>query len=298
MYNYDVWQWLLFFYIYCFIGWCWETVYVSIKEKKLVNRGFLKGPFLPIYGSGAIILLMVVIPFRGNIVLTYIVGMIAATVLELATGILMEAMFKVRYWDYSNQKFNYKGYICLTSSIAWGFFTIILEDYIHKPISKLVLESPINAISYISIALTIYMIIDFVISFHGALNLRMLLHKMEKAKDELVTLARSTGQLQEGITEYGKLKISELEKMVKEKLEELSKVRPEEKQQGQVEREKEYKDRLQTIMDKHNLHVKKRKKQNSRITGNPTMVSKRYKGTLDDLKQMLKEERNIKKKNK
>ena len=74
MTEYTLSQWMLFFYIYCFLGWVWESIYVSVCEKKLVNRGFLKGPFLPIYGSGAICILVVTIPVRGNIPAMCIAG--------------------------------------------------------------------------------------------------------------------------------------------------------------------------------------------------------------------------------
>ena len=92
MTAYTVSQWILFFYIYCFCGWVWESAYVSVCERKPVNRGFLKGPFLPIYGSGAICILIVTIPVRGNIPAMCIVGMVSATVLEYITGYVMERL--------------------------------------------------------------------------------------------------------------------------------------------------------------------------------------------------------------
>ena len=104
---------ILLFFFYCFCGWVWESAYVSVCERKLVNRGFLKGPFLPIYGSGAICILIVTIPVRGNIPAMCIVGMVAATVLEYITGYVMERLFKVRYWDYTGKFLNVHGYICL-----------------------------------------------------------------------------------------------------------------------------------------------------------------------------------------
>ena len=118
--HYTAIQWLFFFYFYCFFGWVFESTYVSIKSRHFVNRGFMRGPFLPIYGSGAIMMLVVSMPFQDNLILTYLAGCAGATLLELVTGMTMEALFKVRYWDYSNQKFNYKGHICLSSTIAWG----------------------------------------------------------------------------------------------------------------------------------------------------------------------------------
>lgn len=106
-YNYTLVDWLLFFYIYCFIGWCIESTFVSVKQKKFVNRGFMRGPFLPLYGSGAVLMLYVSIPVRNNLLMTFLAGCIAATILEYVTGVAMEALFKVRYWDYSDQSFNF-----------------------------------------------------------------------------------------------------------------------------------------------------------------------------------------------
>ena len=187
-YHYTVWQWLLFFYIYCFLGWCWETGYVSIRKCQFENRGFLRGPFLPIYGSGAIMMLVVAEPFHSNLILTYFAGVVGATVLELVTGIAMEAMFKVRYWDYSAKFCNYKGYICLESSVAWGFFTIILTRYVHRPIEHLVLGEPMMVINLVSMALTVGILIDFTLSFHGAFKWRTILVKMKDAVAEIESL--------------------------------------------------------------------------------------------------------------
>ena len=98
---YTVHQWVLLFYLYCFMGWIWESCYVSLKNHKWVNRGFLKGPLLPIYGSGAIVVLISTLVVQKNLVLVFIIGMIAATILEYITGALMEKLFHVRYWDYT-----------------------------------------------------------------------------------------------------------------------------------------------------------------------------------------------------
>ena len=120
MQLYTIDQWILFFMFYCLCGWIWESCYVSAMERRWVNRGFLHGPLLPIYGSGALVILISTIWVKDNLWLVFLFGMIAATVLEYVTGAVMEKLFKVRYWDYSKQKLNLKGYICLTSSLAWG----------------------------------------------------------------------------------------------------------------------------------------------------------------------------------
>ena len=84
--TYTTVDWLMFFYIYCFLGWCFESTYVSIQHKKWVNRGFMRGPFLPLYGSGAVIMLFVTSPVRGNVFLTFLFGAVGATILEYFTS--------------------------------------------------------------------------------------------------------------------------------------------------------------------------------------------------------------------
>lgn len=185
MQQYTVIQWLFFFYFYCFFGWIFESTYVSAKSRKFVNRGFMRGPFLPIYGSGAIMMLVVSMPFQDNILLTYIAGCIGATALELATGVIMEALFKVRYWDYSSQKFNYKGHICLSSTIAWGFLTILMTGFLHRGVEKVILAIPYMAVTVITMVVTVYIIIDFTLSFKAAMDLRDILIGLEKAKEEM-----------------------------------------------------------------------------------------------------------------
>ena len=188
--EYTLIQWLLFFYIYCFLGWCFESTYVSLKKRKFVNRGFMKGPFLPIYGSGAIVVLFVTIPLRGTNILVFLGGALAATILELVTGICMEALFKVRYWDYSNQKFNFMGHICLSSTIAWGFLSIAMVNVLHKPIDHFVMSLNNDVVNIVTFALTIYVAADFSLSFRTAMDLKVLLSKMEGVKNELKMLQK------------------------------------------------------------------------------------------------------------
>ena len=93
MYVYSLTQWSFFFLLYCVLGWCFESTYVSIMQHRLVNRGFLHGPYLPIYGSGAIMMLFVTIPVRESLFLSFLAGLVGATALEYITGVVMEACF-------------------------------------------------------------------------------------------------------------------------------------------------------------------------------------------------------------
>lgn len=185
MYEYTWYQWLSFFYIYCFFGWIFESSYVSLKQRQFVNRGFLRLPMLPLYGTGAVMMLWVSLPFKSSLVMVYISGVIGATVLEYVTGWGMERLFKMKYWDYSNQPFNLNGYICLSSSVAWGFLTIFLTEVIHKPIERWVLHVPTTiGIPCLSV-ITVVFIIDTAESVRTALDLAKVLDAMTKMKAEL-----------------------------------------------------------------------------------------------------------------
>ena len=190
MYVYTPGQWALLFFFYCFCGWVWESCYVSARQRQWVNRGFLHGPLLPIYGSGAIIILFVTLPVADNLWLVYVLGMLAATLLEYVVGAVMEQLFKVRYWDYTKQPCNLHGYICLTSSIAWGFFSILLVRFIHPPIDRLLHKLPdllVNPLAGVIAALFIW---DTVKSTRAAIDLREVLTKLTEENEELRKLAQ------------------------------------------------------------------------------------------------------------
>ena len=185
MFGYNGVQWLFLFYFYCFAGWCFESVFVSLKSHKWVNRGFMRGPFLPLYGSGAIMMLVVSMPYADNIPLTYVAGVFGATALEYVTGVAMVALFKMRYWDYSNRFLNFQGHICLRSSLTWGLFTVLMTRVIHRPIESMMYRIPGQFLYYATVVLTIYIVAYFTLSFKAALDLRDIMVKIMKAREEL-----------------------------------------------------------------------------------------------------------------
>jgi len=185
MYLYTWYQWLLFFFIYCFIGWIIESTYVSVRSLHFVNRGFLRLPLLPLYGSGAIIMLWLSLPVQGNLFLVFLFGMLGASALEYVTGYAMERLFKMKYWDYSNNPFNLNGYVCLTNSIAWGFLTLLLTEVIHRPLEWLVLRLNVTVSISLVIIVGIIFVTDAVHSTKEALDLGRILETMTKLKSEL-----------------------------------------------------------------------------------------------------------------
>ena len=185
MYEYGWYQWLAFFYIYCFFGWIFESTYVSVKKGHFVNRGFLRLPMLPIYGTGAVMMLWVSLPVRDSLLLVYTSGAIAATILEYVTGWGMERLFKVKYWDYSNQRFQVNGYICLSSTIAWGFLTVLLTEVLHPPIARYVLGIPLGVLLVCIGVITVLFVLDAVRSVKEALDLAKVLDAMTNMRAEL-----------------------------------------------------------------------------------------------------------------
>ena len=190
MHVYSAGQWVLLFFLYCFLGWVWESCYVSACRRQWVNRGFLHGPLLPIYGSGAILILFVTLPVQDDLRLVWLLGMIAATALEYVTGAVMERLFKVRYWDYSKKKFNLNGYICLSSSIAWGFFSILLVRFLHPPVGRLLTRVPDWLVDPAALILTAAFTVDVVRSTQAALDLREILTRLTEENEELRRLAK------------------------------------------------------------------------------------------------------------
>lgn len=307
MYPYTLSQWLFLFYFYCFLGWCVESTHVSIRQKPphWVNRGFMRGPFLPLYGSGAIMMLVVSAPFQHNLFLTYVAGCIGATVLEYITGVTMEALFKVRYWDYSDQPLNFQGHICLGTTLAWGFLTILMTRVIHKPIEGLLYMMPENLLSILTFILTVFIAADFALSFRAALDIRDILLAMEKVKEEMAhmqkrldVIAAVTGEEIGQYRSAAEMRMEELTEGIEKKLHrmrEWTQLHPGEYLESARNEAIEIRDKfmnaryhaseLKTVRD----HWKR-----GMILGNPGMKgSKKVSYSLEELKEAVKEKLNL-----
>ena len=269
MFQYSVTQWLFIFYFYCLFGWCFESVYVSIREKRLVNRGFMRGPFLPLYGSGAVMMLLVSSPFQGmdfpwNVIWTYLAGCVGATALEYVTGVVMEALFKVRYWDYSKEPFNFQGYICLGSTLAWGLLTVIMTFWAHRPVERMMLMIPGTALSAVTFVLTACIGADFALSFKAALDLRDILVRLERIREE-------AAHVQKRLDVIIALTNEDLEK----RKEELSELR-EKYRMYRADRE-----RLQGTRDFFQRGI---------LRSHPSMMSRKFGESLRELQERLERE--------
>lgn len=122
---------LWIFIIYAFIGWCSEVSYAALDRGIFVNRGFLNGPYCPIYGCGVLIVVVLLTPLKKNLLILYLGSFLLTSVLEFITGFVMEKVFHNKWWDYSDKPFNIMGYVCLKFSIFWGLACTFIMLIIH-----------------------------------------------------------------------------------------------------------------------------------------------------------------------
>ena len=138
LFGSDVYHLIAAFIIYSVLGWFVESAYMSFCKHRLTNRGFAKGPFCPIYGFGAVIGYLVLNPLSGHYVTLYLTGAFLATTFEYLVGIMMQKLLGEVWWDYTEKPMNYKGIICLESTIAWGFYAIIITMFLHERVLHLI----------------------------------------------------------------------------------------------------------------------------------------------------------------
>ena len=179
---FDLWT---YFIIYSFLGWILESIVRSVCEKKLINTGFLYGPFCPIYGCGAIIMLFFLKYFESSWILLFITSIIFLTFWEYIVGVFLEKTFKTKYWDYSNQKFNFQGRICLTNSLCWGVLGVVFIKYIHPFVSNLLeFVGSVNLVIAVYIC-TILFLADTIISIVKLINIKSTLQKVEDLNEQI-----------------------------------------------------------------------------------------------------------------
>lgn len=199
----------------------------------------MKGPWLPLYGSGAVMVLFVTMPFEQYPVAVYFAGAVSATILEYITGVVMLKLFKVRYWDYRYLKFQFQGHICLRSTIAWGFLSILMVYVVHKPVAAFIATWNPEFLSVFTFVVTICMVYDFANAFRDAMDLRTLVIKAEELakqlnaalEEEREELERKAAERKNEIEIVVREKKEQLEDSVKEKKEQLENSAKEKREQ-------------------------------------------------------------------
>lgn len=249
----------MYFMTYSFFGWFCESAYCSWLEKKPINRGFLNGPISPIYGFGALILIHFLTPLCESPTVLYIASVLITTSLEYACAVILETAFGMKWWDYTENKFNYKGRICLTNSVLFGLMSMALIYAVH-PVIESVYRFSETITFVIAGILLVYLIADFTVS--------------------LITVLKLSGKLK---------RLTEILQELNMKNEEFRVAIAEELSVRNEELIEKLKQRVELLKEKYNTEQLKGKFMEKRILAAfPKLQSKKYPEQLKALKNILK----------
>ncbi len=185
---------ILIFFIYSFIGYICEIISSSIVQKKLVNRGFLCGPYCPIYGVGSLFILFALLRFKEDPVLVFVLGALITSCLEYFTSFLLEKIFHNKWWDYSYMKMHIHGRVCLQNTLLFGFGSLLIIYMAQPFIGNLLEKMSQIAMNITAYSLLFIFIIDWIYSVVIAYNLRNRIIICEELKKE--KLAKIPGMLE------------------------------------------------------------------------------------------------------
>lgn len=268
----ELYEGILCFFIYGFLGWCTEVAFAAGKERRFVNRGFLNGPICPIYGIGVVAVVILLAPYKERLLVLYVASIIVVTALEWITGFLLEKLFHSKWWDYSNMPLNLNGYVCLLFSLVWGVACVAIVKWIHPFIFKGVTFLPKWLSILLVIMLGIGMLADLYVTVTNILKMNRHLARMEEIAAELRRISDELGEnISENVLDAMEKK-EDLEEDMEEYSEELRK------------RAEELREKYRDIKFKNARSVRRI------LKAFPRMHSRRYHESMEDLREYLKKE--------
>ncbi len=279
---------ILLFTIYSFIGWVCETCCCSFLAKKFVNRGFLNGPFCPVYGFGALIAVFLLspftdtMPFPGNYIVLYLAGTVLMSILEYFTGFLLEKLFHTKWWDYSDRKFNLKGRVCLGNALLFGLMAILVMEFVHPAVMRLLGFLPFLLSAVLAAVLFIYFIADCCITVRTILQLNGKLAQLQQVLDEIKEKTETAKQE----------RLAEFQKALGEARQKAAAVKGE--KQAQLQQaldsilDEETRAKFRQLREKQHRMEESRALQRRVLNAFPNMKSVRHPESLERLKEALK----------
>lgn len=163
---------LCFFFFYAFAGWVLEVVFAAFTNKKLANRGFLNGPFCPVYGCGMVFLLVFFGGLLHNLFFLFLGSLVVTSLLELLTGKLLEKLYGRKWWDYSDYKYNYGGYVCLRFSLIWAAGAVVLMRWVNPFVTSVIRLVPALVGRVVLIALVVLLVCDWLVTTKAVLRMK------------------------------------------------------------------------------------------------------------------------------
>ena len=177
----------LIFITYSFIGWCMEVGCKLVELKKFINRGFLIGPYCPIYGWGCILIILLLNKYTNDPLVLFIMAIVICSILEYFTSYFMEKLFKARWWDYSRRKFNINGRICLETMIPFGLLGCLIMYFVNPFFVSVYSKIPSNILIIISSVLFTIFLTDNIISYTIMFKMKIPKIKISKDNTEEIT---------------------------------------------------------------------------------------------------------------
>ena len=219
-------KYILLFFIYSFLGWVMEVIQGLILNKKFVNRGFLIGPCCSIYGYGVILITILLSHLKPYPISLFTLCIVVCGILEYLTSYFMEKLFKARWWDYSKDKFNINGRVCLRTLIAFGLLGILIIYTLNPFFINLIKSINRNLLIVITTVLIIVYVIDNIISLRVVKNIKITATSIkdnteeitEKVKEILLKQSMLTRRL---IKAFPNIKIIDVRKKIIEEVEKI-----------------------------------------------------------------------------
>lgn len=180
-------MYFVLFIIYSIIGWLVEVIGILIQEKRFVNRGFLIGPYCPIYGVGGVTIILLLNKYMDDPIILFVMAIVICSFLEYFTSYIMEKLFKTRWWDYSNYKFNINGRICLETMWAFGALACFVIYIINPPLISFLESLPTTLFNIISYSIMVIFSLDIIISFKIISNVKVTAKNGKKDSTEEMT---------------------------------------------------------------------------------------------------------------
>lgn len=293
--EYSLYQMFLIFCVWSFIGWCIEVCYMTLETGEYQNRGFLNMPICPIYGFGVLMVVVFFRPLEHTIIPLFLVTAFLCTTFELLVGLGMEKLFNTRWWDYSHEKFNFKGYICLKVSLLWGFGCVIVVKVVHPAIEAAINWLPVKAGMVIIVIMSVLILIDLITSICAVNNLNNRLKQLDEISALMLKssvkigekLASGTNKINDKYEKFNdkaaseiKEKTSEIKEMTSEIMEKTSEVTSDIK-------EKTF-EITSDIKEKYDKLISMRDRQIERLLkAYPSIRSLKYSDAMDKLKEKL-----------
>lgn len=182
------------FIIYAFLGWCSEVAYAATEKGIFVNRGFLNGPYCPIYGFGVLIIVVILTPLKDNLLILFIGSFFLTSILEYFTGLILEKAFHNKWWDYSDKPFNIKGYVCLKFSILWGLACSFIMLVLHPVIYRFIKMIPYLLGNFLLSIILICLSVDITVTVSTIIKLNRRLELLNDIAGKLKEISNEIGE--------------------------------------------------------------------------------------------------------